>query len=79
MHETPAQVVAAAGLASSPALARRGPRAAVAARVERLPWVRFGHRWALSWPDGVHIAVHEEVPDPGRSQAAGGSWLDCFQ
>ncbi len=72
VHETPAQVVAAAGLASHPPLLDVDP-AAVAARVERMPWVRAASV-RVSWPDGVHIAIHEEAPHLAV-QGAGGTWL----
>ena len=61
VHETAAQVVAAAGLASHPPLldvdggsGRRGHRAAALGPL--------GHGAHVSWPDGVHIAVTEETP-----------------
>jgi cell division protein FtsQ len=60
VHETAAQVVAQAGLASHPPLLDVNTGAA-AARLEQLPWVRTA-TVHVSWPDGVHIAVTEEVP-----------------
>ena len=60
VHETAAQVVAAAGLADHPPLLAIN-RGAAAARIERLPWVSSA-TVTVSWPDGVHIAVTEEIP-----------------
>ncbi len=59
LHETPAEVVAQAGLASHPPLLDVNAGAAAAA-LERLPWVRSA-AVHVSWPDGVHIAVTEET------------------
>jgi hypothetical protein len=59
VHETAAQVVAQAGLGSHPPLLDVNTGAA-AARLEQLPWVRTA-AVDVSWPDGVHIAVTEEV------------------
>jgi cell division septal protein FtsQ len=47
-------------LASQPPLLDVNTGAA-AARLEQLPWVRTA-TVRVSWPDGVHIAVTEEVP-----------------
>ena len=60
VHETAAQIVAQAGLASHPPLLDVDAGAA-AARLEQLPWVRSASV-QVSWPDGVHIAVTEETP-----------------
>ena len=60
VHETAAQVVAQAGLATGPPLLDVNAGAA-AARIEQLPWVRSASV-EVSWPDGVHIAVTEETP-----------------
>ncbi len=60
VHESAAQVVAAAGLANHPPLLDVDGGAA-AAGIERLPWVRSA-TVRTSQPDGVHIAVTEEVP-----------------
>ncbi len=60
VHETPAQVVDQAGLATHPPLLDVDTGAA-AARLEKLPWVRTASVH-VSWPDGVHIAVTEETP-----------------
>jgi cell division protein FtsQ len=68
-HETPTQVIAAAGLASHPALLDVNA-GAVAAAVERLPWVRTA-TVTLAWPDGVHIGVTEQVPLVQMKTAAG--------
>jgi POTRA domain, FtsQ-type len=59
VHETAAQVVAQAGLASHPPLLDVNAGAA-GARLEQLPWVRSA-TVRVSWPDGVHIAVTEET------------------
>ena len=59
VHETAAQVVVQAGLAGHPPLLNVNTGAA-AARLEQLPWVRTA-AVRVSWPDGVHIAVTEEV------------------
>jgi cell division septal protein FtsQ len=59
VHETTAQVVAQAGLASRPPLLDVDTGAA-AARLQELPWVRAA-TVSVGWPDGVHIAVTEEV------------------
>ncbi len=60
VHETAAQVVAAAGLATHPPLLDVDGGAA-AQGIERLPWVRTA-TVHVSWPDGVRIAVTEEIP-----------------
>jgi len=59
VHETAAQVVSQAGLASHPPLLAVNA-GAVATRLEQLPWVRTA-TVHVSWPDGVHIAVTEET------------------
>src|SRR6202044_1517247 len=69
VHETAAQVVTQAGLASHPPLLDIDAGAA-AARLEQLPWVRKASVH-VSWPDGVHIAVTEETPAFTVSTAAG--------
>ena len=61
VHETAAQVVAQAGLATHPPLLdverrRRGRQASSSCRGCARPRVH------VSWPDGVHIAVTEETP-----------------
>jgi len=71
MHESTAQVVAQAGLASRPPLLDVDAGAAAAA-VERMPWVRTA-TVHVSWPDGVHIAVTEETARFVVG-AAGGQW-----
>ena len=71
VHESPAQVIAQAGLASHPPLLDVNAGAAAAA-VERMPWVRTASVH-VSWPDGVHIAVTEETPR-FAVDAAGGQW-----
>ncbi len=70
-HETAGQVVAQAGLAGHPPLLDVNAGAA-AARIEQLPWVRRA-AVHVSWPDGVHIAIDEEVPRFVAS-APGGRW-----
>jgi cell division protein FtsQ len=70
-HETAAQVVAQAGLASHPPLLDVDAGAA-AARIEQLPWVRSASV-RVSWPDSVRIAVTEEVPRLVVS-VPGGRW-----
>ena len=69
VHETEAQVVSQAGLASHPPLLDVDAGAA-AARLEKLPWVRTASVH-VSWPDGVHIAVTEETPTFTVNTAAG--------
>jgi cell division septal protein FtsQ len=59
LHESAAQVVDQAGLASHPPLLDVDAGTA-AARLEQLPWVRSA-TVHVSWPDGVHIAVTEET------------------
>jgi cell division protein FtsQ len=70
-HETSAQVIAAGGLSSHPALIDVHP-GAVAQGIERLPWV---HRATVTvaWPSTVHIAVTEQVP-AAEMKSAGGQW-----
>jgi cell division septal protein FtsQ len=60
VHESAAQVVAAAGLGNHPPLLDVNGGAAAAA-IERLPWVSSA-TVHVSWPDGVHIAVTDETP-----------------
>ena len=69
VHETAAEVVSQAGLASHPPLLDVDA-AAAAARLEQLPWVRKASVH-VSWPDGVHIAVTEETPTFTISTPAG--------
>jgi cell division protein FtsQ len=69
VHETAAQVVAQAGLASQPPLLDVNTGAA-AVRLEQLPWVRTA-TVHVSWPDGVHIVVTEEAARFTASTAAG--------
>jgi cell division protein FtsQ len=71
VHESASQVIEQAGLASQPALLDVNAGAA-AARIEELPWVRSASV-AVSWPDGVHIAVTEQTPRVVVSEA-GGRW-----
>ena len=71
VHETAAQIVTQAGLATQPPLLDVNTGAA-AARIEQLPWVRSASVH-VSWPDGVHIAVTEETPRFVVG-APGGKW-----
>jgi cell division protein FtsQ len=71
-HETAAQVVQQSGLAGHPPLLEVNA-GAVAARVERLPWVRSASV-RVEWPESVTITVTEEVPrlvmsEPGAQWA----------
>jgi cell division protein FtsQ len=71
VHESAAQVIGEAGLASQPPLLDVDA-GATAARIEQLPWVRSASV-SVSWPDGVHIRVIEETPRFAVSEA-GGRW-----
>jgi hypothetical protein len=73
VHETAAQVEAAAGLLTHPPLMDVHAGAAALA-VERLPWV---HTATVSthWPDGVHITVTERVPKL-EMVVAPGTWAE---
>jgi cell division protein FtsQ len=71
VHETAAQVVAQAKLASHPPLLDVNAGAA-AARIDQMPWVRSASV-RVSWPDSVRIAVTEEVPRLEVS-VPGGLW-----
>jgi cell division protein FtsQ len=70
-HEAAALVVQASGLSRHSPLIDINA-GAVAAGIERLPWVRSA-TVRVQWPDGVHIAVTEEVPGLVMSEA-GGQW-----
>ncbi len=70
-HESAAQVLAQGGLAAHPPLMDVNA-GAVAARVEKLPWVQSA-AVHVSWPDGVHVAVTEESPRLVVSES-GGRW-----
>ncbi len=59
-HESAAQVIDEAGLASQPPLLDVDA-GATAAHIEQLPWVRSASV-SVSWPDGVHIRITEETP-----------------
>jgi cell division protein FtsQ len=72
VHETSAQVIAAAELSARPALLDVNT-AAAARRVEQLPWVARASVH-VAWPDGVRISVTEEVPRLAMS-TAGGGWV----
>ncbi|HVA10285.1 MAG TPA: FtsQ-type POTRA domain-containing protein [Acidimicrobiales bacterium] len=73
VHETAAQVEAAAGLSTHPPLmdVRAG---ASAVAVERLAWVRTA-TVSTHWPDGVHITVTERVPKLAMA-ASNGTWAE---
>jgi cell division protein FtsQ len=71
VHETAAQVKAASGLSSHTPL-MDVDRGAVSARIEQLPWVKSA-AVAVSWPDGVRIALTEETPLVAVPEA-GGRW-----
>jgi len=70
-HESAAQVIDQAGLASQPPLLDVDA-GATAARIEQLPWVRAASV-GVSWPDGVHIRITEETPRFAVSES-GGHW-----
>lgn len=71
VHETPAQVISAGGLATHPPLLDVNG-GAVATSIEKLPWVRSASV-SVHWPDGVRVVVHEEVPRLAM-QIANGQW-----
>ncbi len=71
VHESAAQVKTASGLSSHTPL-MDVDRGAVSARVEQLPWVKSA-AVAVSWPDGVRIALTEETPLAVVPEA-GGRW-----
>jgi cell division protein FtsQ len=71
-HTPASQVIAVAGLKGKPPLLDVDP-GAVAARVERLPWVRTAVV-SRRWPDGVRIVVTERTPVAVAS--AGASWAE---
>ena len=60
VHESPAQVVAASGLASHPPLISVSA-GSVAAGVEQLPWVKSA-KVTKRWPSTIQIAVTERSP-----------------
>ena len=70
-HESAAQVIDQAGLASQPPLLDVDA-GATAARIEQLPWVRAASV-GVSWLDGVHIRITEETPRFAVSES-GGHW-----
>ena len=71
VHESATQVIDQAGLAGAPPLLDVDA-GAVAARLDRLPWVRSASV-GVSWPDGVRIRITEEVPRFAVSEP-GGHW-----
>ena len=71
VHESAAQVIDQAGLASHPPLLDVDA-GATAARIEQLPWVRSASV-SVDWPDGVRIRITEETPRFAVSEA-GGHW-----
>lgn len=72
-HETAAQVEAAGGLSVHPPLLDVST-AAVAEKIEALPWVQTA-RVTLHWPDGVRIAITERTPRLTAPEA-GGQWAE---
>jgi cell division septal protein FtsQ len=68
-HETAAQIVQQAGLASHPALIDVNA-AGVAQSIEQMPWVRSASV-LVHWPDGVRIVVHEETPRLAMTEPGG--------
>ena len=72
VHTPVADVLAASGLSAEPAELSLDP-AAVAARVEQLPWVATA-RVVREWPDAVSVTVTERVP---VAEVAGpGGWAE---
>lgn len=69
-HVARSEVVAVAGLAGAPPLVDLSP-AAIARRLERLPWVETASV-SLSWPTTVRIAVVARTPV--AALRAGGGW-----
>jgi cell division protein FtsQ len=76
VHETPARVIAQAGLGNDPPLIDVDG-ALAAARLEQLPWVRSASV-RISWPDGVRVVVSEEVPRFVVA-SAGNTWTTLSQ
>lgn len=72
-HETMAQIEAAAGLSGHPPLLDVNT-AAAERDLDRLPWVRAA-LVTVQWPDGVHVAVVEQVPKLVMP-LAGGQWAE---
>ncbi len=72
-HETTAQIEAAAGLSGHPPLLDVNTTAAER-DLERLPWVRAA-LVSVHWPDGVRVAVAEQVPKFVMPVAAG-QWAE---
>lgn len=70
-HETTAQVISAAGLASSPPLISIDPTAA-ATGVEQLAWIKSA-KVVLVWPHTVKISVTERVAS--GAVVVGNRWL----
>jgi hypothetical protein len=68
-HETVADVVTASGLSSHPPLLDVNA-GAVAAAVERMPWVAHA-TVQVHWPDGVRIVVQEAAPRLDMAVAGG--------
>jgi cell division protein FtsQ len=73
VHQSAAQIEAAAGLTDHPPLLDING-AAAALDIERLPWVRSASV-GVNWPDGVHIVVTERVPRLVMA-TAGGQWAE---
>jgi cell division septal protein FtsQ len=74
LHESPAQVVAAAGMASHPPLVSIDAGAA-AAKIDALPWVRTSSV-SLRWPSSAKIVVHERSPVASVASPGGLLLLD---
>lgn len=72
-HETTAQIEAAAGLSGHPPLLDVNTAAAERG-LERLPWVREA-LVTVHWPDGVRVAVAEQVPKLVMP-LSGGQWAE---
>jgi hypothetical protein len=72
-HETTAQIEAAAGLSDHPPLLDVNT-AAAERDLDRLPWVRAA-LVSVHWPDGVRVAVAEQVAKLAMP-VAGGRWAE---
>ncbi len=71
LHETPTQVISAAGLAAHPPLISIDT-ASAARGIEALPWVKTA-RVALRWPSSVSITVTERTPAAAVAPVAPGT------
>jgi len=72
-HETTAQIEAAAGLSDHPPLLDVNT-AAAERDLDRLPWVQAA-LVSVHWPDGVRVAVAEQVAKLAMP-VAGGRWAE---